>query len=62
MELRYIFESKLTGLASELDVENEGKGRVKNDLQFFGFSYWINGGTIYKNGKKTEVSQARGGS
>lgn len=39
MELRYIFESKLTGLASELDVENEGKGRVKNDLQFFGFSY-----------------------
>lgn len=36
MGMRYILEGELTGLADELEVEDDGKGGVKNDLQATG--------------------------
>jgi hypothetical protein len=46
--MRYILETELTGLGDELNVEDDGKGEVKNDSQVSGFGNWVIGIAVYR--------------
>lgn len=49
--MRYILERELTGLADELDVDDDGNAEVENDSQPSGFGNWVKGSAVYRDGK-----------